>query len=85
MRRERAPARAQRQLGERQVRFILLRGGMLQRAGRAWHAYRSLDSRRMCVGIVPDELAEHLQAEGLASALQGPAPRLGPGPTIGLD
>lgn len=85
MRRGRASSRAPRQLGERQVRFILLRGGMLQRAGRAWHAYRSLDSRRMCVGIVPDELAEHLQAEGLASAHEGPAPRLGPGPTIGLD
>jgi hypothetical protein len=84
MRRWRPAPHTLRQLDDRQVRLILLRGGMLQRTAGKWHAYRSLDSRRMRVGIVPDSLADHLLAEGLAGALDGPAPRLGPGPRLGF-
>ena len=68
-----------RLLQEREVRLLLLRGGLLARIGGAWAAYRNHDIRRMRAGLVPDALAERLLEEGAAKALDGAALRLGAG------
>lgn len=71
--------RAPRRLQEREVRLLLLRGGMLARTSGVWTAYRNHDIRRMRVGTVADALAEHLISGGAARAVEGPVPRLAAG------
>ncbi|MDP1554451.1 MAG: hypothetical protein Q8L84_03235 [Hyphomonas sp.] len=74
--------RTVRVLGDRQVRQILSRGGMLLHAGGVWTAYRSLDSRRMRIGVVEAPLAERLEAAGLARRMDAPPLRLCAGPWL---
>jgi hypothetical protein len=65
-----------RQIGIEEAGLILARGGLLRRQGRTWGVWRSLDARRMRIGIVASEVAEKLLDEGLAKPDRGARHRL---------
>jgi hypothetical protein len=65
-----------RQIGLEEAGLILARGGLLRRQGRTWGVWRSLDARRMRIGIVASEVAEKLLDEGLAKLDRGARHRL---------
>lgn len=69
-----------RLLNARILALVFARGGMLLRRRGLWHVYRSLDARRQRIGIVSDELADDLLADGRACLLEGPPLRLVAGP-----
>lgn len=75
-------ARGPRRLEMRQACQILYRGGVLVSAGPVWAAYRTDDTRRMRIGVVPDALAEQLESRGLAQRLSTVPRRLVAGPSL---
>ncbi|MBA3067730.1 MAG: hypothetical protein FP825_04510 [Hyphomonas sp.] len=76
MRRWRPRTGKPRTLDERQVLLILSRGGMLLHRRGVWNIYRTPDARRMRIGVVVEDLAAKLEAEGRARRMDTPPVRL---------